>query len=363
LIDKGAFPRFPPPPHRQSPRIHKLEPRQTIDYLVDIGQPAIDPLKRVIDDKEFIGRQPARDALTRIAATIKARELLDRRDDLKSLSSGATGHDRLPASVLSAAFDPDLMRVHGQYVALDNGADDGMVALQSFDDSKGIVVLEIFVVRGGMLYPLRIVSSGELPPKLPDASVLFEIASERGVIRLSRLQERKLEVEVDGGAVSQPQPGLRVRLQGYDAQGALVREDKELWIVKLDQPIDGMSELPVAASALVGLRKVQRIETSVETMIGKVRIDAIELTTREIFKEPDAFIGIPTQCQQYKILMERIQHCNRLSASERRDIQVAFERMLNTWKDTRPEDRDALAVRCKAGADSVRQVASPFCGL
>jgi hypothetical protein len=247
-------------------RLKSQEPERIVGYLVDVGPPATESLRRAVDDAGFIGRAAAREALARILAEDRARALVRERPELRDPSSTEVtlpGHDRLRGSMLSMLRDPSVMRVHARYADLDP---DGLVLLQSWNDSKARLVAELYVLAGGALRRVQAKTADGKPFDLEQRAALYGLERDHEWLTLRRMQERTADVEVETGRVARPEIGMRVRLSGHVQHGTIVRADEGLWVVRVDLPLEGMTELPVAASSLIGLRTERRTERACSRM-------------------------------------------------------------------------------------------------
>lgn len=229
----------------------------TIALLTDIGEPALPALRTAIADRGFLGRAAALQTIAQIVANRRAAELVAERPTLLALPSKAEGTELLPRSVVSIAANPSAHRVHAQYAML---GDEVVVLAQAWDDTRNQVIHDVSALRGDALLPLALVDEQGKRVDLAGPSVLaLATASERFVI--ARKLTTTSEVEIEAGPAYRPTPGMRVRLVGHAVHGAVIREDGGLWVVGVDQPIDGMSELTVAPDALKRLVKTTTTRT------------------------------------------------------------------------------------------------------
>jgi hypothetical protein len=268
-------------------RLKTQAPSRVVSYLADAGAVAVESLRKVLADEGFIGRSSAREALARILAEQRALALVSAQPELLDpSSSGSTlvGRDQLGASVLSPIRDPAVWRVHARYVGMDDDGG-GVVLLQSWHPRKAALVVELYVLERGELRRLSPRTKAGASFELAGASVVHGLDYERGMLVLRRYREHVVDVEVETGPVSRPAPGMRVRLRGHAPHGTIVREDDGLWVVRVDQPIEEMTELPVAASTLIGLRSERRPERAVETIRAVVKDDILEVTSTSVEKE------------------------------------------------------------------------------
>lgn len=268
-------------------RLKSQDPEAVVGYLVDIGEPTLAGLRRVIADEEFIGRRPAREAQARVLASARGRAMYVERPGLRDptgAESTLAGRDRLGKNATSMVRDPGAMHVHAQVLVLEDGTDEGLVLLQSWNDRKSSHVLELHAIRGGDLHRLTVTRDGK-PFDLAGTSAVFGLTADRGSVVVRRLRERAVATEVETGRVAAPVEGLRVRLRGHTPHGQILRADDGLWVVRMDDPIEGMDELPVTASALIGLRTERRTEIAVETITGVLKHDAFEIRTTNLETE------------------------------------------------------------------------------
>ncbi len=89
---------------------------------------------------------------------------------------------------------------------------------------------------------------------------------------------------MESGRVTDPAVGMAVKLRGYAPHGKIIRADAGLWVVRVDEPIDGMSELTVAETALIGLRQEPFTDQMVETLTASVNGDAIAIEHVDLAK-------------------------------------------------------------------------------
>lgn len=261
-------------------------PAAAADYLQDAGLPAMAPLAEALRDRGFTGRDAALQVLTCFLAGERARAMLRAQPELSSveLTPAPTLEDGLlGATRLSARRHLDLWRVHGSIARLDGerGGAEALVLLQAWNDREGRVELEAHALVDGELRRLAFVDKGDKPIVL-GAEVIHQLSSLGDRVTLTRRRTRTYEVEVDAGRLLRPAPGARVRLSGLSARGELVREDQGLWLVKLDEPSHGMSELPVALDSLIALREEERSELGDEVMTARVDGDALRVSAVEL---------------------------------------------------------------------------------
>ncbi len=346
-------------------RLKSAQPERVVEYLVDVGPAAREPLRAVTREKGFIGRRAALDALARVLATDRATELVTKYPKLRDPtgeSSKAGGRTRLSRNVLSVVQHLGVLNIHGMYAPMDDGAEDGLVILQSWDDGRGSAVSEAYAFANGTLRPLRVHEKSGAVADLGGGALVYEISVDRGLVLLRRAPEQTADVEVDDGRVKAPKPGVRVRLQGYEPHGEIVREDGGLWVVKVDKPIEGMTELPVAANSMVSLRSERRTEVSIETIVAKVRADKLEIQTRTAVAESSDG-KLPPSCQQYKLMVERLQRCDELPQSTRTQLQSLSEQLVDNWKGLRADGYASAEEACRTGSVNVRDAAGFICGL
>lgn len=257
-------------------------------YLKDAGRPVAAPLQAALADPGFTGRRPALHVLAALLAAERARSLLKEQPGLTSveLSPAPTLEEGLlGGSDLSVRRNLFLWRVHGAIALVEEEAGGGdevyaVVVLQAWDDSAGRVYLEAHQLVGRELRRLAVVDQGGAPLAL-GREVVHRVAPAPGGVELTRRRETSYRVEVDAGRLRDPAPGQRVRLQGYPARGALVREDQGLWVVKLDEPLQGAAELPVAPGSLIAQREEERRELRDETWTARLEDGRLRVTSVE----------------------------------------------------------------------------------
>lgn len=261
-------------------------------YLKDAGRPVAAPLQAALADPGFTGRRPALHVLAALLAAERARSLLKEQPALQSveLSPAPTLEEGLlGGSDLSVRRNLFLWRVHGaialveeEHGGVGGGGDEvgAVVLLQAWDDSAGRVYLEAHQLVGGELRRLAVVDQAGAPLTL-GREVVHRLAPVPGGVELTRRRETSYRVEVDAGRLRAPAPGQRVRLQGYPARGVLVREDQGLWVVKLDEPLQGVAELPVAPGSLIAQREEERRELRDETWTARVEDGRLRVTSVE----------------------------------------------------------------------------------
>lgn len=256
-------------------------------YLKDAGRPVAAPLQAALADPGFTGRRPALHVLAALLAVERARALLEEQPGLTSveLSPAPTLEEGLlGSSELSVRRNLFLWRVHGSITLVEEEAGAGalgaVVVLQAWDDSAGRVYLEAHQLVGGELRRLAVVDQAGAPLAL-GREVVHRVAPVPGGVELTRRRETSYRVEVDAGRLRDPAPGQRVRLQGYPARGALVREDQGLWLVKLDEPLQGAAELPVAPGSLIAQREEERRELRDEVWTARLEDGRLRATSVE----------------------------------------------------------------------------------
>jgi hypothetical protein len=260
------------------------DPIDPVLYLTDVGPRAVAPLQAMLRDEAFTGRRAALLVLAQIAATERARAWLQERPELISAElspARPVGKELLPATALSNRRGLDLWRAHGLVTLLDDDSPDhALVLLQAWDDSKGEVALEPHAFADQQLRKLALVDRDHRP--IASGRELFhKVLAVRGGVELHRRREHPVSIEVDAGVVARPAPGLRVRLRGHDARGEIVREDQGLWIVKLDAPMQGMTELPASSSSLIRLVPQDRTETLDETLTARIEGQELRVISSE----------------------------------------------------------------------------------
>ncbi len=266
-------------------RLKGQEPYVPALYLKDAGRPVAAPLQAALADPGFTGRRPALHVLAALLAAERARSLLEEQPALQSVELAPAPpleEELLGGSDLSVRRNLFLWRVHGAIALVESEAGDGeaVVVLQAWDDSAGRVYLEAHQLVGGELRRLAVVDQAGAPLAL-GREVVHRLAPVPGGVELTRRRETRHGVEVDAGRLRDPAPGQRVRLQGYPSRGALLREDQGLWVVKLDEPLQGAAELPVAPGSLIAQREEERRELRDETWTarledGRLRVISIE---------------------------------------------------------------------------------------
>lgn len=260
------------------------DPIDPVLYLTDVGPRAVAPLQAVLRDQAFTGRRPALLVLAQIAATERARALLQERPELISAElspARPVGKELLPSSSLSNRRGLDLWRAHGIVKLLDDDSPDhALVLLQAWDDSKGEVALEAHAFADQKLRKLALVDRDHRPIA-SGVALIHEVSIVDGGVVLHRRREQTVPIEVDAGGVARPEPGLRVRLRGHDARGEIVREDQGLWIVKLDAPMQGMSELPASSASLIRLVQQDRTETRDEQLTARIEGEELRVISVE----------------------------------------------------------------------------------
>ncbi len=266
-------------------RLKSQEPREATAYIVRAGAPMLPALKQAIADPGFLGRDAALDALAQIQAAMAARTFTEKL--ALRYPDSDRGSDFLSKNFIRVRELAGTPRVHASYQRIEGGAIDGVLLLQSHDSAAKEVDARVFAFTGGELRPLSTVKQGKAF-RLGGESVVFGLKVKApGRVTVHRLRERSVTRDVDDGAVMSPTIGMRVRLRGHAPVGQIVREDEGLWVVRVDKPISGMTELPVAASALIALRKETFTESTLETITGKVVGDSLEIETVEEGGSPD----------------------------------------------------------------------------
>ena len=74
---------------------------------------------------------------------------------------------------------------------------------------------------------------------------------------------------------------------------------------------------------------------------------------------------VPPACDEYRRMINTIQHCEKLPLAARESLKQGFEQISKTWRDqSMPADqRRALADACKQATDALKQVAANGCDL
>lgn len=76
--------------------------------------------------------------------------------------------------------------------------------------------------------------------------------------------------------------------------------------------------------------------------------------------------GLPTECNEYKMMVEKLAACDKLPQASRDMLKKAFDDSSKAWTniDTLPDDaKAALVATCKQGADALKQTAGATCGF
>jgi hypothetical protein len=256
---------------------------RAVEYLVDVGALAVPALRRVIVDRGFMGRASALEALARILASERARALVAREPGLRAFArdeEGVPGASKLGASAIPDFRELGLERVHGQYLALSEDRETAVLLLQAWDDSRSRVSSQLYAFRAGAIRPVRVVDSAGKPVEL-SSSLIYKLEGGGRAVTLYRDVEETSTVEVDAGPLSRPRPGARVRIQGHDVRGVLLREEEGLWVVKADAPVQGLTELPVAPASLFALRPEPRTARITERLEAELREDELQIETVE----------------------------------------------------------------------------------
>lgn len=292
-------------------RLKSQQPGEATSYVVRVGAPMAPALKQAISDPGFLGREAALDALAQIQASVAARTFAEKRS--LRYPEASPGIDYLGKNYLRARELADVPRIHASYQRLEGGAVDGVLLLQSHDSSSKEIDARAFAFAGGELRPLSTVKQGKAF-KLGGQSAVFGLKVKApGRVTLHRLREQSVTRDVDDGAVVAPKIGMRVRLRGHDPVGEVVREDAGLWVVRVEKPISGMTELPVAATSLIALKKETTTEATLETITGKLTGETLEIETVEQGGSPEDVVSTdadPTEqtgARQAVAIMERFQ--------------------------------------------------------
>lgn len=152
-----------------------------------------------------------------------------------------------------------------------------VVLVQAWDDSRGRVLHDLSVSRGDRLVPLRVVDKSGKAVELTGTSP-FSLSTKDAHVVLARKRIDQVDAEVDAGPALRPEPGMRVRLDGH--AGSVVREDAGLWVVKMDTPVDGMSELTVARDAMTRLVKLPMSRAIEEQLRCTLSEDGLVLASK-----------------------------------------------------------------------------------
>ena len=264
-------------------RLKSQKPERATEYLASVGVTVVPALKQAVADHAFIGRAAALDALAHIQAELVARTFVSDDKAMRNpqLESSIPGFRSLGASFTTGKWKSTPLRVHSLYVATTDGAD-GVLLLQSWNSATKTTLAGIYAFRDGEMKRLRVVK-GQSTFELGGPSAIFGLETEPGILRVHRLNQHTADREVETGRMTNPAVGMKVRLVGYKPHGEVVRQDDGgLWVVRVDQPIEGMNELTVAANTMIGLRTEPHTETMTETITAKVVGDQFQVTQDDV---------------------------------------------------------------------------------
>lgn len=260
-------------------RLKSQKPDLVVDYLASVGSAALQPLQKVLADRSFIGREAALLSVARIQAAATARAFVADNKDLRDPTS-QPGTDKLGHSFVGGKSEWGPQRVHAQYAAMDKEVD-GLLVLQSWNEATKSMVVGAFAFKDGAMKRLRVTTADGKTFELGGASAVYGLQAEAGIVKLHRSLQQTTMRDVETGQVTKPTVGLRVRLTGYKQHGEILRQDDGgLWVVKVDAPIEGMNELTVATTSLIGLRTEPFTQTSTELLTAKLNGSDLQITER-----------------------------------------------------------------------------------
>jgi hypothetical protein len=273
-------------------RLKSQKPEAVVEFLVRVGDPVAPFLKKAIADQGFIGRAAAADALSRIEAVRLARKFSTEHPGISAIDSSAPGNDRIGPSFVASSWR-SRVRAHVQYAQLENG--DGVLLLQGWSPADKYETVVAYSFHAGETQPLRVTKDGK-SFDLSGKSAVFDLAAKSGAVVFRRYQVRSQTVELETGQVSTPAIGMRVKIKNYQPRGRIAREDGGLWVVKMDQPIEGMSELTVPATSMIGLGNEEMANNLEESISGKVVGNELQIVKVEVSSPEDPM----SKMKQYK---------------------------------------------------------------
>jgi len=261
-------------------RLKSQQPGAVADYIARVGAPMLPPLVKLANDPAFLGREAATEVLARIQARVAATKLAAEQPALRYPAS-VPGVELLGDNFIEVRELGADIRAHAAFARVEGGTVDGVLLVQGYVPSSKQIEARSYALRAGELHPLSSVRDGK-PFVLGGGSALFALqASAPARVTLRRIRQTSITRQVNAGRVARPAVGMRVRLRGYNPIGTIVREDEGLWVVRVDEPIDGMTELPVGASSLIALRSETTTDATNELITGKIDGDKLVVETVE----------------------------------------------------------------------------------
>jgi hypothetical protein len=337
-------------------RLKSQNPDLVVDYLASVGSGALQPLQKVLADRSFIGHVAALAAVARIQAASTARAFVAENKDLRDPTS-QPGTDKLGHSFVAGRGEWAPQRVHAQYAAMDKDVD-GLLVLQSWNEATKSMAVGAYAFKDGAMKRLRVTTADGKTFELGGPSAVYGLQTEAGVVKLRRTQQQTTMRDVETGEVTKPTVGLKVRLNGYKQHGEIVRQDDGgLWVVKVDAPIEGMNELTVAATSMIGLRTEPFTQTSTELLTAKVSGGDLQITQRATASDTLAMFA------QVRDEMCACAAGDRACATKVQQEMQAYVDEHNGMKDEAFSDSDlkkaneiaAEMTKCSASAFGVRE--------
>jgi hypothetical protein len=265
------------------------------ELLEKLGTAAVEPLRAIVADRHHLGRARATEVLSRLLARELARDLFASEPSLRGLEltdlpealrpkAGEALESRYVAALsrqlLSGSALVDLRaeapdQLASFYAPL--AEDRGVLALQGFDGKGKWLRQRLYVFDGGRYQGAEVVENGK--------AMLLS----RPIARLTA--KGKDQVEIAFLAVtsvpeerrvrrSSFKSGDRVALRKGGTTGTVTGTDEYGLIrVRLDTPVQGMTDLELASGMLLGLETVTVEKAGYEVRQGTISGRRIELAT------------------------------------------------------------------------------------
>lgn len=297
----------------------KSEKAEHVPRLLEaVGKPAIKPLRSVVQDRENLGRPKALSVLPGLLARDAAATMFTSSPTLRGLAFtdlpenlqmrelrsflaerfvGGLTRLFVTRGVRTGARTSAKLQLHSLWAALDPDQERGVLLLQGFDTDRALVSVRMFLFEGGDYKPAQLQYDGKPRPALDGPTPIVRIRTSReGRLELVRpefgevAEERQVRRSKfhTGERVAIANLGSRGVVAGYDEYG-LVR-------VRLDQPVDGTTELQVVPAVLraIEMKKVQR--AGYRLLMARIRSgDAVDFDTDsplvDTFPPESALVG------------------------------------------------------------------------
>jgi hypothetical protein len=262
------------------------------ELLEKLGTVAVEPLRAIVADRHHLGRARAAEVLSKLLARELARELFasepslrglelaDLPEALRSKAGGAIDSRYVAAlsrQLLSGSALVDLRSdAAGQlasfYAPL--AEDRGVLALQGYDQKGKWLRQRLYLFEGGKYQSAEVVEDGR--PMLQSKPIARLTAKGPGKVEIAFLAVTSVAEErrVKRSAFTS---GDRVALRKGGTTGTVAGTDEfGLIQVRLDTPVQGMSNLELASGMLLGLDTVMVEKAGYEVRQGRISGRRIE---------------------------------------------------------------------------------------